>query len=41
MSWLCLGGRCRTCGARISLRYLLVEVGSAAIAAALAWWIAS
>jgi leader peptidase (prepilin peptidase) / N-methyltransferase len=37
LSYLLLGGRCRTCGARISLQYPLVELVTAAVFAA-AWW---
>ena len=35
LSWLLLRGRCRDCGQRISVRYPLVEVGTAAIFAVL------
>jgi leader peptidase (prepilin peptidase)/N-methyltransferase len=37
LSYLWLRGRCRACGVRISARYPLVELLSAAIAAAI-WW---
>jgi len=36
LSWLWLRGRCRTCHARISVRYPLLEVGCAALFAATA-----
>lgn len=35
LSWLVLRGRCRDCGAPISVRYPLVEIGTAAVFAAL------
>ena len=37
LSWLALRGRCRTCGAGISLQYPLVEALTALMFAA-AWW---
>jgi leader peptidase (prepilin peptidase)/N-methyltransferase len=37
VSWLVLRGRCRRCGARISPRYLAVELLGAAVAL-VAWW---
>lgn len=36
-SWLALRGRCRTCGARIGVRYLLVEVAVGSLWAWIAW----
>lgn len=37
LSWLALRGRCRGCGARISLRYPAIELLGGAMAALLAW----
>lgn len=37
LSWIVLRGRCRDCGARISVRYPLVEVGVALAFVAVAW----
>jgi len=37
LSWLALRGRCRTCKTRISARYPLVELGTAAFFAVVAW----
>ncbi len=37
LSWLALRGRCSACKTRISLRYPLVEIATAALFAALAW----
>ncbi|MEZ0163697.1 A24 family peptidase [Kineococcus sp. LSe6-4] len=37
LSWVVLRGRCRDCGEPISVRYPLVEVGTAGVFAALAW----
>ena len=37
VSWLLLRGRCASCGARISVRYPLVEALSGALCAAVAW----
>jgi leader peptidase (prepilin peptidase)/N-methyltransferase len=37
VSYLALGGRCRTCGARIGLVYPLVELATAAVFLALYW----
>ncbi|WP_432511094.1 prepilin peptidase [Kineococcus sp. SYSU DK001] len=37
LSWLVLRGRCRGCGVPISVRYPLVEVGTAAVFTALGW----
>lgn len=38
VSWILLRGRCRTCGERISARYPLVELLTAIVWLALAWW---
>ncbi|MBX3089579.1 MAG: prepilin peptidase [Cryobacterium sp.] len=38
LSWLVLGGKCRDCRARISLRYPLVELGAGIGFFLLAWW---
>ncbi|MBS1195983.1 MAG: Prepilin peptidase [Actinobacteria bacterium] len=37
LSWILLRGRCRDCGSGISVRYPLVEAGTAAAFALLAW----
>jgi leader peptidase (prepilin peptidase)/N-methyltransferase len=37
VSWLAQRGRCRTCGARVSVRYIVVEIIGAAAAGLLAW----
>ena len=37
ISWLVLRGRCKNCGARISVRYVLVEVVCATLAVMLLW----
>lgn len=37
LSWLVLRGRCRSCGGRIALQYLVVEVATAAIWVGIAW----
>lgn len=38
LSWLLLRGRCAACKARISVRYPLVELGTAAFFGTVAWW---
>lgn len=38
ISWLALRGKCRDCEAPISLRYPLVESGTATFFALVAWW---
>ena len=37
LSWLGFSGRCRSCGAKIPARYLLVEVFGAAVGGLIAW----
>ncbi len=37
ISWLLLGGRCKSCGTRISLQYPLVELFTALASLAVAW----
>jgi prepilin signal peptidase PulO-like enzyme (type II secretory pathway) len=37
VSWLSQGGRCRTCGAGLSIFYPAVELAAAAIAVAAGW----
>ncbi len=39
LSWLLLRGRARCCGMRISVRYPLVEAGTAAAFGLVAWWL--
>ncbi|RNE59219.1 prepilin peptidase [Cryobacterium tepidiphilum] len=41
VSWLLLRGRCRTCDAKISARYPLVELGTAVLFVVVAWWVVS
>ena len=41
VSWLVLGGKCRDCSERISVRYPLVELGVAVFFASVAWWVMS
>jgi leader peptidase (prepilin peptidase)/N-methyltransferase len=37
LSWMALRGKCSACGARISVRYPLIELGTAALFAACGW----
>ncbi|MCY7299357.1 MAG: prepilin peptidase [Ilumatobacteraceae bacterium] len=39
LSWLLLRGRCRDCQVRISVRYPLVELGTAMFFGVVAWWV--
>ena len=41
ISWLALRGKCRDCKAPISIRYPLVELGTAVFFALVAWWAVS
>lgn len=41
VSWVLLRGRCRDCSSRISVRYPLVESGTAILFAMVAWWVLS
>ncbi len=41
ISWIALRGRCANCRAPISVRYPLIELGTAAAYALVAWWYAS
>ena len=41
LSWLWLRGRCRDCAAGISIRYPLVEMGTAVSFAIVTWWVLS
>lgn len=41
LGWLRLRGRCRDCGRRISLRYPLIELGTAAFFGLVAWMFAA
>ena len=38
LSWLVLRGKCRECGARISIQYPLIELTAAAMAVTVAWY---
>jgi leader peptidase (prepilin peptidase)/N-methyltransferase len=37
VSFVALGGKCATCGARISVRYPIIELGTAILSGAVAW----
>lgn len=39
LSWVLLRGRCRDCGAPISVRYPLVEAATAVLFGATTWWV--
>lgn len=39
LSWLVLRGKCRDCRARISVRYPLVELGTALFFGLVGWWV--
>jgi leader peptidase (prepilin peptidase)/N-methyltransferase len=41
LSWMLLRGRCRDCAAPISVRYPVVELGTAVFFALVAWWLVS
>ena len=41
LSWLLLGGRCRTCGGRVSVQYPLVEAATGIAFAVVGYWVST